>query len=159
MKNFTILSCLLSVSMPVLGSSLSASETAEEAYDIPVTIGIKGIMASLECKTSSVILCYPDEEEVNVFSDCRQGTYENYRFRMPPFSSQDLGKPFYVYYASAYIQDEEMNQARYRTEIVTPMPKVGERIEKIRLYATTFYSQKLLKWTQKGRAEVILSVQ
>ncbi|HBN22416.1 MAG TPA: hypothetical protein DD412_04190 [Holosporales bacterium] len=67
MKNFIVLACLLSMSMPVLGSALSDSETIEEAYDIPVTIGIKGIMASIECNTSAVMLCYPDGKEVAVF--------------------------------------------------------------------------------------------
>lgn len=157
MKNFTVLACLLSLSMPVFGSSNFVSETIEEAYEIPVTIGVKGAMASTKVKTSSVILCYPNEREEIIFSDRKYGTYDTLRFRMPSLPSSDLGKSFFVYYDSNYVQVEEDKRARFRTEIVLPMPKVGEKVEKIRLYARTFYSEELTEWTQEGYVEVIIS--
>lgn len=156
MKNFTVLACLLSLSMPVLGSSFEP-DAVEEAYEIPVTIGVKGLMVSTNARTSSVILCYPNEREEIIFSDRKYGTGDNLRFRMPSLSSSDLGKSFFVYYDSDYVQVEEDKRARFRTEIVLPMPKVGEKVEKIRLYARTFYSEELTEWVKEGCAEVITS--
>ena len=154
MKKFTVIASLLSLSLPVLGSSLSDSETVEE-YQIPVTIGVSGLMAAVECKTSEVILCYPNGEEVTVFSGRNKGTYEDHRFRLSSLSSEDLGKPFYVYYPSSYINDDLENSTRFRTEIIIPSPKDGERIEKIRLFTSTFYSNHLMKWTGRGYAEIV----
>ncbi len=156
MKNFTVIASLLSLSLPVLGSSLSDSETVEE-YQIPVTIGVSGPMAAVECKTAEVILCYPNGEEVIVFSGRNKGTYESVRFRLSSLSSEDLGKPFYVYYPSSYINDDLENRKRFRTEILISSPEGGEKVEKIRLFTSTFYSNRLMKWTGRGYAEIISS--
>ena len=57
-------------------------------------------------------------------------------------------------YPSDYIQDEETNKERFRTEIPIPAPQKGEKVKKIRLHASTFYSYGLMKWTGEGHAEV-----
>lgn len=158
MKMFTALACFLFMSMPVLGSALSDSETIEEAYDIPVTIGVSGMMVTNQSKTSKVMLSHPNGSEIIVFNvssqqECTKLPYNN----VASLSSEDLGGAFYVYYPSDYILQDKENKKRFRTKIIIPEAPQGEKIEKILLHARTFYSDQSLEWIGEGYAELITS--
>jgi hypothetical protein len=118
MKVFTVFACLLSVSLPVLGSALSESEGMDsesegvESYKIPVTIGVSGMMVTNQSKTSKVMLSHPNGKEITVVKISSQEQGKNQRYNVASLSSEDLGKPFYVYYPSEYIQNREMNRER-----------------------------------------------
>ena len=144
-------------------SALSESEGMDwesegvESYKIPVTIGVSGMMVTNQSKTSKVMLSHPNGKEITVVKISSQEQGKNQRYNVASLSSEDLGKPFYVYYPSEYIQNREMNRERFRTEIEIPALKEGVIVEKIRLHALTLFSKELRKWVGEGYAEVITS--
>ena len=161
MKFLFVLVCLFLGATEIHASLVQDSSDVLDA-PVSLTIGISGPLF-LSKKTSTVILVYPDGLEREVLTYNHKAIYKAYekspgttlRFNLESISKRLLQSgPFCVYYHSPYVQSDEANRQRFRTELnFTPPLDENRHLVKVRLHAFVLIEGD--KYNPRGYVEAV----